>query len=650
MTQSAAADHAGDVLSALDRLWDLGGGVSSGATSAINQAAAFTTTAQTVVYTPPVYVAPDLEQAAASTAPTVSSTGASLPPVTFSPRTIDGTLASGSADAPLIGEVTIPAAPGAAPLPAAPATPEVLALTVDAMPAVNVSVADAPNLPTLPSLPDFTPGALAQQTLAALTLPVVDGADLDAALARLRNARTTVSIPRYTRLLPQVFDAAGALLSGDLVVDVEAAFRQVEARGLEAGRSHDALLLNLWSSRGLDAGERAVPQYNAVMAQRFAAQRLTHTGAARARWSHDLLRAAFDVGTAAHTMAMDIETGLYDVEWQALSTSAEAALEAAKALVMKHNADVLLVGAAAERYAGENEVIRAEAARYRATVEQVEATAQLNSSTADAFAAAEKAKGVEADAYRAKLAANEAKIKALRGKNTALAAQAEATAMELEAYKARVLSWSAEIERARTDYTVYSARARGVVAQNRAAATQAQLSNARNDVVAAQAQQAAAQAAASTARAIATAASEGASYTQVELHNAVEALKARLGAGSYQRAVMQWAAHADAQAGAIEGWASAGAAAVKFSTAAAEAAGRAAQLTQEVATKRANAHATALEAAGRAKAAIEAGRYAGFRASAVLSASGGFSESIGRSTTTSNETDTSTSYIDRYTY
>lgn len=647
MAASAASQKVGDVLGTINRLWSLGGGIST--SGAIAQANAFSSTAQTVVYEPPTYVSPDLIQQDSGTAPTVSNVAASVSLASFAPRSIDGEFESGTADAPVIGEVTIPDAPTAGDLPTVPARPTTTGISVEAAPLIDVTVADAPDIPALPELPALATGDVPVQSLADLTLPTMDDAEIDAALSRLRGSVTSVAVPGYTKLLPEVFDAAGGLLAGDFVVDVDALFKQVIQRTDDARRTHDTLLNTLWSGRGFEDEETVVPEYNTVMRARFEAQRDTLNDAARVRWANDLIGAAYSVGAMAHAMAMDMELALYDAEFDALTAYAEARLEFAKAMIARYNADVLMVGASAEQYAGELAGVNARAARYKAQAQIVETTAQFNSATADAFAATERAKGADADAYRARLSANDAAIKALRSRNEALASQAEAAAVELEAYKAEVLGWTGEVERAKSAYAVFSARARGAIAQNRAEASKAQLFSARNEAVAAQAQQSAAQASASAARAVATATNQGAQYASTELRNAVEAIKARLGAGSYQRAVMQWTAGVDAKAGALEGWASAGAAAVRFSVAAAEAAGRAAQLTQDVSAKIANAHATVLEAAGRAQASIEAGRYAGFRASAVLSASGGFGESIDRDTTTSNETEFNTSYLDRYT-
>lgn len=647
MSESAAAAHVGDVLSALNQLWNAGGGIST-STSAVDSALSFSATAQQVTYAPPAFLAPALQTTNPGSAPSVSAAPSSVEVEAFTPRSISATLTTGSATAPTLGEVTVPDAPATAPLPAVPAAPDLGTLTVATAPTITVAVQDAPDIPALPELPALSAGALLTQTLGDLVLPPLDTSDIEAALARLRNTPRSASIPRYSHVIPTLFDAAGGLVEGDLVIEVEGIFQQTVARDHAARLTHDRLLTNLWASRGLDAGEGPTAQYNTLMASRFAAQRARSDGSARVRWTHDMMRAAYDVGTAAHTMAMDIELGLYDLEFAALVATAEAQLELVKALIAQFNADVALVEGSAVRYAGELEEARAAAARYVAEAGLVEAVGDLNRATADAFSAGERAKATEADVYRARLAANDAAIKGLRGRNQALATQAEAAAVELEAYKARVLSWTGDVERAKAEYSVYSARSRGTVAQNRAAALTAQLSGVRNEAVAAQAQKAAAEASASAARAVATATGEGARHTATELKNTVESIKARLGTGGYQRAVMQWMAETDAKAGALEGWATAGAAAVRFSTSAAEAAGRAAQISQDVATKIARAHATALEAAGRAKASIEAGRYAGFRANATLSASGGFGETIGRGTETSNSSSTETSYIDRY--
>lgn len=644
-----ARQAASDVLNALNRLWGAGGSLSA-ESGALSQAGSFSATAQTVTYIPPTYVAPSLRDESPGASPTVSSVDANISMAAFSPRTIEGAHATGTTEAPVIGDVTIPDAPRAAAAPVVPPAPRVAGVDVAPAPTVDIDVSELPSLPSVPLAPALNLPALSQQTLQAINIPLIDASEIDAALDRLRSNRVPVNVPGYVKLIPEVFTAAGGLLAGDFVFDDALISEGVVNRWREAEREHDALLNGLWSGRGFDQGESAVPQYNAVMANRFEAQRELLDAAVRVRWNNDLLRAAYDVGVMAHAMAMDFELSLYDLRFAALTAYAEARLEMVKALFARYNADVLEATAAAVQYSAENEMIRARATHYRSQAQLADGVSQLNAGIADSFAATERAKGAEVEMYEARLEANEARLKALTGRNTALASQAEAAAVALEAYKGQVLTWAAGIERVKADYEVYSARVKGLVAQNRAQVAKAQLSGVRNEAVAAQAQKAAAESGAAAAQIIARATSTGAGYGAIEAKNTIEAVKARLGASSYQRQIMEWTAKADSRAGALEGWASAGAAAARFSVSAMESASRAAQITQEVSTKVAQAHATVAEALGKAKSSIEAGRYAGFKASVTLSGSGSIGESIGTSTNTGNSTSTETSYIDRYTY
>lgn len=629
--ESKASSQASNIASIIGDLRGQAEDYASGAIANINAAMRFSETVAGVTFVPPTFASASLRDAAdslgappsLSTVPSggAASFGATMASASFSPA--GGAAAPAVGDLPDFGNVTSTGTSLGAPT--APAFPSV---SIRAAPQVNIRVANVPK-PSPPSAPSgmgIQAGGFGG-ALTELQVAEIDGSEIGEALSRLRSiAGRRLTLPRPNRKFEEIFEVVGSLLSGDLVIDADALVDSANARVRAAGDAHDQSLLRLWSDRGMTApSDGAVGAYNTAM--RVASERdaAANNVAAQGRWLDDSIKAAYEVGVAAHSMMIDMEMSLYDLEFDALLKEAEARLEMTRAAVSAYNGAVALYKAKLATLGANYAMAEASASRYRGQADVVRENGRLNAAIADAFAAGEKAKQIDAQLFEAQGGANEARVKAFESEMRGLAAKAKAMQVDVERYKGSVVAWEASVESARAQYRQASNQARLVAAKNQAEAARVKASSVHNEAVAVQARAIAANTSAQAAKIRADIQQRASRYAGVEATNAIESAIPAGQAAHYEAAVSRWAATQENKAGLLEGRAAEMAAAAKFFVATSESEHRAAQLTQEWKQQLAEAHRTVSEAAARAGAAVESGRLSGYRASSAVTASGNLS-------------------------
>jgi hypothetical protein len=173
-----------------------------------------------------------------------------------------------------------------------------------------------------------------------------------------------------------------------------------------------------------------------------------------------------------------------------------------------------------------------------------------------------------------------------------------------------------------------------VRAKNQAAATRVEAGSSANSAVVAQAQAAAAGITAELARYTLGVTQRRADLAYNQTVNRTASLTEDAKTAAYRRSVTSNTVGSTAQRVEIEGTAYGYKAASRFFDVATNAAGKAAEMTQSANEQLTRAYAVAQEAAGRALAALEAGKYSQLRTSVSLGASGSLSASSGGSRST----------------
>lgn len=627
--EAQAAARASQISGLINSLRGQAEGYAAGATTNVTEAMVFSEHVQGVTFVPPSFERAQLQDAETSIGPppslsTISS--GSLSPLNA--RMNSATFSQGSAGAPPVG-----ALPGFESVSAngtaigAPAAPQIQSINIRPAPKLNIQIQDIPAVPAPSAPPPVSVGAVDFGDLAEIGVAEIDDTEIIAALSRLRSLNGRgASIPRPSRKFDEIFDVVGSLLSGDVVIDSGAIIEAANSRIQLAGDAHDLSMSRIWADRGLVAhSDMAIGAYNAAM--RTASQRDASANnlAAQGRWLDDSIKAAYEVGVSAHSMLIDMEIALDELEFEALLTEAEARLEATRAVLAAYNGAVSVYKAKLAQLSAGYALSEAAASRYRSQAEVVREKSRMNAAIADAFAAEERGKQVGAQLFEARVGGNEARVKAFESEMRGLAAKAKAMQADIERYKGDVLAWEANVESARAQYKQSSNQARIAFAKNQAEAARVKASSVRNESVAVQARAAAANTSARAAQLRAEIQQRASRYAGVEAKNAIESALPSGQAARYEASVSQWAASLESKAGMLEGGAAEMSAAARFFAATAESEQRAAQLTQEWRQQLAEAYRTATEAAARAGAAIESGRLSGYRASAAMTASGNLS-------------------------
>jgi hypothetical protein len=556
----------------------------------------------------------------------------------YAPKQLSATLSEGSVAAPVSGVIAISDPAGLGGSSGTPSAPSGTTLTVSNAPTFSVVVDDVPAAPAVPTLVDVDVVA-SYQPLQTATFTHIDSTDLDTAAARLRTALalSSVVLPDYSYHIPLVFDAVGSLLAAtgiqtaDILVDAD-----------KITKPHTSRLDAMWSKRQHDAPESYT--YSNVMHDKFSARVDRSNTIQQAKWTAEALITGMELGVAAHSMLIDIESSIYDMRFQANMMQADAQLEMAKAAVALYNANVSIYAAEAEVYNGELAKLSADVEKYKSEMALEELKGRVNTSRSEAFSAEERSKGVQAALYDAKIKVQAAKVSAYAASLRALAGQVMQQEAVVENYKASVIEWEADLKNIAANYDLYSAKTKGIVAQMRGEAAKQSVTVADNRGVEAKAQIEAARVSVKAARIKAELAGKTAEHTHVIEQNSAISAGYNVAAANYSAQVAQWSVGYKQRASAFEGTQLYLNAAQNYMTRSTESYARAARLTQQVGTQVATAQAQLAETAGRAGAAIEQGRLAGFRASTSASAGASIGGNRGWSLSKSSSSSTGYSY------
>lgn len=617
--ESKAVGTARDIAGKIGALRAQAEGYAAGAYSSIDACMRFSASVPKVTFVTPTYSSAALQSGDVGGEPGVDAPASPGGVASFNPPSNTASFSSGSAGAPpvgtlpRIGDVSSDISFGA------PAAPSAAGLTIAPAPSLTISIGNVPDV-AAPSAPgSIELGSVDLGEVAGFSVPGLADGEITQALDRLRSMSAgAVRIPRPDLVFPQVFEVAGSLLSGDLVVDSDAVLRQSDERVRRASDRHDTAFAQIWSDRGFSVG--AVAPYNAVMRARAEADALSNNTAAAGRWLDDALLAAYTVGVAAHGMMLDLEMSLDDLEFEALLAEAEARLEQGRAVVAAYNGAAAVFRARVAASEAAYVVAETEAARYRTQVDLVQEQQKLNGAIADNFKAGEQAKQAEVQLFAAKVSGNEARVSAFEAQMRAEAAKVKTLQLDAEKYKAQVLAWEAQVEQVRSQYMQSRNKARMTAAQNQAIEAGVRASGALNEAIGVQARQAAAETAASAAKLRAEIQRRSSEHAAADAKNTFEAVVPKIAVAKYEAEVMSWAAQLDQKTGMLDGVAAEMSASARFFVSASESESRAAQISQNAQQQLAEAYKTAAEAAGRAGAAVESGRLSGYRATASLNA------------------------------
>jgi hypothetical protein len=603
------------------------------AEAAIKAALRFKPNFDSVNSTTPSFSEPDFQDGTYGDAPSPEKYTAPEAAQPFRVKSLDGNFTEQSTTAPPDAELKFqPPSPMGA-TSGAPSAPGSATVSVNGAPTFDVVVEDAPALPELPALVNVEI-ITKYQPIKTTNFPPINSSELERAATRLSTALSlsSLTLPNYSYHIPLVFDAVGSLLSStgiqtdDILVDAHT-----------ITEPHTTRLHAMWSKRRHDAPE--VSAYTHLMRDKLTARVDRSNTIQQAKWTAEALITGMELGVAAHSMLIDIESSIYDMRFQANMMQAEAQLELAKAAVSIYNANVSIYAAEAEVYNGELAKLSADVEKYKSEMALEELKGRVNTSRSEAFSAEERSKGVQAALYDAKIKVQAAKVQAYAASLRSLAGQVMQQEAAVEQYKAGVIAWEAELKRIAMDYDMYSTKTKGIVAQMRGEAVKQSVTVANNRALEAKVQIQAARIGVKAAKIKAELTAKTAEHTHIIEQNSAISAGYNVTVADYAAQVARWSVGYKQRAAAFEGTQLYMNAAQSYMTRSTESYARAARLTQQVGTQVTTAQAQLAETAGRAGAAIEQGRLAGFRASKSASAgasiSGDRSWSLSKSSSSS---------------
>lgn len=457
-----------------------------------------------------------------------------------------------------------------------------------------------------PTLQDISPPVIGAVDLADLEL-LVDVSGLDAAIARLQTPAGPV-LPIYTKVFAGLESAAASLIDAGVDAPAGAALTGLTVHNLLADRGLDSQSYN---THGVD-------DYRDAYASSLdgAATRATEYTSGVA-----LKRAMFPAYAAAVKVSADIATALFDLDFAAAKTAAEAKLNTAVALISSYNAEVLRLQAESYQYVAETSQAVADADAFELEARQVELVGQVNALEADSFAIQERAKKSQASVYAAQVSAEETKLDAY----AAIVQSYEAKVLEARtavlAYAAEAQAFDTAVRRAVSEYELYAAKVRGTQEQNSAKTVEMAAQESEFRALSADASAITSAAAASATRLSVIAAERSAAYQQRAVNNATEALRINAIGSDYNKEVTDYVNTIAVEGVGLAALGAKGTAISEYVDRAQRAAGRAATLSQTANEQLARAYASVYDAAGRAGSAIASGQLSSFRASASLTAS-----------------------------
>jgi len=579
--------------------------VASAAYDTVAELRAFSASVGSVSFTPPEATFSETGPVSTSTLPYQSLSPASFDPNAAYQYNLADPVERGNIPAPALPVFNAPPVPPLSPNNSAPSAPTPYEFDGGEAPAF--ALPDSPIETVLaPTLQDITPPTIDDVDLADLNL-LVDVSGLDAAIARLQTPAGPV-LPTYTKVFSGLEDAAVALI--DAGVDVP------DGDDLTGLTVH-----NLLADRGLDN-----QSYNTHGVDDYRSAYVTNLDSAATRSAQyksgvALKRVMLPAYAAAVKVSADIATALFDLDFAAAKTAAEAKLNTAVALISSYNAEVLRLQAEAQQYTAGTSQAVAEADAFELEARQVELVGQVNALDADSFAIQERAKKSQASVYAAQVSGEETKLDAY----AAIVQSYEGKVLEARtavlAYAAEAQAFDTAVRRAVSEYELYAAKVRGTQEQNSAKTVEMAAQESEFRGLSADASAITSAAAASATRLSVVAAERSAAYQQRAVNNATEALRINVIGSNYNKEVTDYVNNIAVEGAGLAALGAKGTAISEYVDRAQRAAGRAATLSQTANEQLARAYASVYDAAGRAGSAIASGQLSSFRASASLTAS-----------------------------
>lgn len=622
-TEDAANSRAGSIASQIVSLRQEANALADDAMDIIETCMAFTVNGQTVTYVPPTYTKAQFRNVEAGE-PTWS-----LPAVSGEVSPL-GALAHGEVSG-TPGELAVPRGATVPPAPPEPPPPPLGPPPTPPGPD-PITIPDAPSVAvefTLPELPTAPPHVHVAAVETTVALPVA----LDA--LRLAPEQITTALDALRSIAAQAPPTAPP---EHRFVELERAIRTLLERTLpfaaelvQAERAReqaiDAQLVQqlgtFWSDLGhsapSDTARAEYVQRELVRQQQRRAERAPLIDEQRALGA---LQMVFQLGASIYGQLLDQAATWAKLEYAALQQQAEVQRELIQAASAAYNGLVAELEAALGGQAAGYARAEARAQHYEALMEGHALTGQRNLLLSEVVALDEEAKRLPVSLHRAAANAQRAQVSLTEAQARAALLQAEAAKLQVQQYQARVATWSTEVSRAGQDIERYTAELAWQRAHNQAAAARYTLQGLTFEHLAQQAALVGLEVATSGLRLREDMAGRAAEYAGLNFRNTLTGATAQAQAASYRAQAGVASARLASATDELESIADENRNAASFFTTAMEAASRAATLTQTANLNLVEAFAAAQTGAGRAAAAVAAGRLSGWNASATLSAGG----------------------------
>jgi hypothetical protein len=610
----------------------------------INECASYSASAVNVVYTPPAYIAGSYNRANVGTAPVV--TGAlkpgSNPPVTIKTiSVIDPLVDGGAASATLPTASTAPKDSGLGTMPSSPQDPVINDITLTTPPTLTIDTSPTP-LPAPPTIQAIAPTVGTPLTPTTLNVSIDGEGDIAAAIAALTSiVSATYPPPANPNIFPELLTAVGMMIAGNSPLHkaiIDAAITRAE----EFDNKYNDDVNSIWSKRGASAySDTYIAEFVTRETLRMTTQRNIYKRMITELWKDDQFVAGLKLGAFAHNMQMDMKIAEFDMQFNALLGTAEAQLELIKSAEYAYKGAIATLEADAANLTAEYASASSDADVFNTMAGVQASKADVNRAIASVFEAQESAKSVEIDLAEVGKYGDVALLKAYEANMKLLSAQAELATLDLEKYKGDVAKWGADIIDHKVELEQYKARASRVKAANTAKISALTSQEADHSVSVADTTIDAAKASIKAGKEVFDATLRAGQIADTEYKNMLAAATDKEAMAIYMLDTGKEAARIMSLRAELAGITEENQSASSFFTAAAEAAGRAADLTQASNTQLSEAYATAQEAAGRAAAAVETGRLSGWNASATISASGTLDASWSSSSTSNTSFNTS---------
>lgn len=467
--------------------------------------------------------------------------------------------------------------------------------------------------------------------LESISFPVVDDTTVTEAFAALEAVvRKQPVIPTYVSPVPSTFRVIGALLVGPPQYVLDAINSALARRTMIDGRE-SSFLQTVYSRRGLTAVDSSA--YIGKEKTRRAYQALQYSIVTTALAADDSIRDAYKAGVAANSEAIELLIAVTDSELDALFAIAEAQAELWNAAVSSYQGVAATFENKAQAYTLRFTEEEARVQSYQTEMSTLKVRASFDTATARYFASMEQGKALTADTDSLLVDIEKAKVQAFTASNRAVVARADAIGIMFDEYQGEVAKWTGSLAAVTASWKVASSRAKAIAVTNQAVAQQVTASGENNLIVAAEAQKLAAEVAFQAEKLKADISRRSSAFALTEAANQIVGAEVQNTSTIYSTGLTRLTARVTAESANIEGKAVEAAAASRFFSQAAEAAGRAATLTQQANIQLAEAYATAQETSGKAAAAIEAGRFGGYSAHVSLGATAqlGATEHVERS-------------------